>query len=410
LSLSPKQTQPTIPSANAAPAAGAKLREIAGYFLLLGFTAFGGPAAHLAMMEKELVHKRRWIDRQHFLDLLAAINFIPGPNSTEMVLALGKLRGGLRGMVVAGACFILPAVLIILPIAWMYVLYHQSPKIGGTLRGINAAVVAIVALAALRLGKSAITDAFTLAVAALAAIGQTITHQYRWAAGDVALLAIAAIAGWMRAAPWRGNPSTGPSPLAILPLALKTTLFSGPLLLALLFLKIGATLFGGGYLLVTYLQTSFVDHQHWLTTQQMLDAVAVGQFTPGPLLTTATFVGFVVAHDHFAAGPGLEIACALLATAAIFAPAFILVATLSSAIESIRKMPAARAMLGSMNAAVVGLIASTCGSMAIQTLILPGAARSAGIIAAAFALMLLLEINSVWIILASAAAGWLLLT
>ncbi len=401
---------PTTPPEHTGTPKGS-LREIARCFLVLGFTAFGGPAAHVAMMEQELVHKRRWLDRQHFLDLIAAINFIPGPNSTELVIALGRLRGGWRGLLVAGACFILPAVLIILPIAWLYVTYHQTTEAAGLLQGISAAVVAIVILAGFRLAKTALRDGFCAGIATLAAGGEWLSHHQRWALGNVCILALAALAGWARASGMR--PKTASTRAFLLaPFAAITASIgslSGPLLMTLLFLKIGATLFGSGYVLVTYLQTSFVDHRHWLTGQQLLDSVAVGQVTPGPLLTTATFVGFVLGHDRFGGGLAMETGCALAATAAIFAPAFVLIAGMGSWLDRIRRSPRARAVLDAMNAAVVGLIAATCFFLAQQALHSPELWLRAAMILACLAVMSRWNLNATWLIAASGGIGWLFL-
>ncbi|MGD0464012.1 MAG: chromate efflux transporter [Tepidisphaeraceae bacterium] len=401
---------PTTPPEQTAPPPGS-LWEIACCFLSLGFTAFGGPAAHVAMMEQELVHKRRWLDRQHFLDLIAAINFIPGPNSTELVIALGRLRGGWPGLLVAGVCFILPAVLIILPIAWLYVNHHQTTAAAGLLQGISAAVVAIIIVAGLRLAKTALRDGFGAGVATLAAAGEWFSHHQRWALGDVCILALAALAGWVRASGMGPKPASTRAfflaPVAAIMTAIGSV--SGPLLMTLLFLKIGATLFGSGYVLVTYLQTSFVDHRHWLTGQQLLDAVAVGQVTPGPLLTTATFVGFVLGHDQFGGGLAMEAGCALAATAAIFAPAFVLIAGMGSWLDRIRRSPRARAVLDAMNAAVVGLIASTCFFLVQQTLHSPELWLRAGLIVAALGVMLRWNVNATWLVAASGGIGWLFL-
>jgi chromate transporter len=377
---------------------------------MLGFTAFGGPAAHIAMMERELVHHRRWLDRQHFLDLIGAINFIPGPNSTELAIALGRLRGGGRGLVIAGACFILPAVLIILPIAWVYVDYNQRPQVAGLFRGIGAAVVAIVAVAAWRFARTAIRNRLAIIIALFAAGGQAFSHHYQWAMGDLAILALAAIAGMMRGAylskAATKNYTIVPYPIAILLAAFGSA--SGPIVMAMLFLKIGITLFGSGYVLVTYLQTSFVDQRHWLTSRQLLDAVAVGQVTPGPLLTTATFVGFVLGHNQFGGGLMTEVGCALLATAAIFAPAFLLIALMGSWLERLRRNPQARAALDAMNAAVAGLIAATCVIMAQQALQPPHAWAIAAMMIACL-VVTMSNINPTWVIAAAGLFGWIYL-
>jgi chromate transporter len=392
------------------------LREIAAYFIRLGFTAFGGPAAHIALMEEQLVQRRKWLDRTHFLDLIALINFLPGPNSTELAIALGRLRGGWRGLIIAGTCFIVPAVLIILPIAWLYVNYGHLPHVLGILRGISAAIVAIMATAVVRLARTVLRDPFTLLVTIAAAIGEFFVHRHRLPLGDLAILAAAALVGMFRAgnglkpairsiaaAPAAGGLS------AIIAAAASVGTLAGPIVMTLLFLQIGATLFGSGYVLVTYLQSLFVDHRHWLTQQQMLDAVAVGQITPGPLLTTATFVGFLLGHNQFGGGLAMEIACALAATAAIFAPSFLFVGLLGNRLEKLRSSAGARGALDGMNAAVVGLIGMTCLFLGQQALMPPTSGVCAAILLISAGLLLMTRINSSWVILAAGVAGFFLL-
>jgi chromate transporter len=398
-----------------APKTG-RLWEIARYFTRLGFTAFGGPAAHIALMERQIVEERHWLDRTHFLDLIALINFIPGPNSTELAIALGRLRGGWRGLIIAGSCFILPAVLIILPIAWLYVNYGQLPHVAGILRGISAAIVAIMATAVIRLAKSALRDPFTGIVTILAGIGEFFVHRHRLPLGDLAILAAAALAGIFRSG---GGVKSTVRSIAVAPamsglsaiigaVSAAGTL-AGPILMILLFLQIGATLFGSGYVLVTYLQSLFVDHHHWLTQRQMLDAVAVGQVTPGPLLTTATFVGFLLGHNQFGGGLLREVACAIAATAAIFAPSFLLVGLLGNHLEKLRASRSARGALDGMNAAVVGLIAMTCIFLGRQALLPPAMGICAAILLISLALLLATRINATWVILGAAIAGFFLL-
>jgi chromate transporter len=367
-------------------------------------------------MEQQLVEQRRWLDRTHFLDLIALINFIPGPNSTELAIALGRLRGGRRGLFVAGICFILPAVLIILPIAWLYVSYGQLPHVAGILRGISAAIVAIMATAVIRLARSALRDPFTGIVAVAAGVGEFFVHQHRLPLGDLAILAAAALTGVVRAG---GGFKSAMRSIAIVPaISGASTIvgavsavgaLAGPILMMLLFLQIGATLFGSGYVLVTYLQSLFVDHHHWLTQQQMLDAVAVGQITPGPLLTTATFVGFLLGHNQFGGGLWREIACAVAATTAIFAPSFLLVGLLGNHLERLRASRSARGALDGMNAAVVGLIAMTCIFLAQQDLLPPARGVCSSILLISVGLLLLTRINSSWVILAAGFAGFLFL-
>lgn len=379
------------------------LGEVARYFLRLGFTAFGGPAAHVAMMEEHLVHRRKWLDRRHFLDLIAAINFIPGPNSTELAIHLGYVRAGWPGLFAAGACFITPAVLIILPIAWVYVRFGQLPQAQGLLHGVNAAVVAIVAAAVVRFSKTGIKDRFTFVIAIAAALAEFFVHRYRLALGDVATLATAAIAGAL----WYARPRLGKLPMLSLgPGVLAAAAVAAPAgigLMTLLFLKIGATLFGSGYVLVTYLQTSFVDQRGWLTHGQLLDAVAVGQVTPGPLLTTATFIGFILGYQRFGGGFARAALSAVIATAAIFGPSFCFIALLGPVLPRLRNHPVARGALDGMNAAVVALIAVTTVILATQALRSPGAGAIAGLSLAA---LLVWNVNSTWLILASAIVGF----
>jgi chromate transporter len=382
-----------------------RLKEVAGLFLRLGFTAFGGPAAHISMMEDEVVHRRKWIDRQHFLDLVAAVNFIPGPNSTELAIHLGLLRAGFPGLLMAGTCFIAPAVLIILPIGYAYVTYGHLPAAAGPLMGIRAAIVAVIAAAMLRFGKSAIKDFKSAAIF----IG-TAAAGFFFTGSELILLGLAAVAGLIgrrglappTKASQAGISETNGNKTLPLLLAAPTLSASSKLLtLNLFFLKVGATLFGSGYVLVSYLQNGLVDDLHWLSPAQMADAVAVGQVTPGPLLTTATFIGYVLGHQW--SGHGQAVLAAILCTISIFLPSFLFIALLSPLWERLRKSSRARGALDAMHAAVVALILLTLIGLARQTLLSP----TAGIIAAgSFATLLLTRLNSTWLILAAALIGF----
>ena len=283
-------------------------------------------------------------------------------------------------------------------------------------KGISAAVVAIVAAAAIRLGRSVIKDPLAASIALLAALAEGVSHRRQWTWGDVLILAAAAGIGAMRSTRPTASATTlslSPAPLAALPLAAllwtSSIALAGPLLMTLLFLKIGATLFGSGYVLVTYLQSSLVDQRHWLTQQQMLDAVAVGQLTPGPLLTSATFIGFVLGHRQFGYGLRGEIACALAATIAIFAPAFVLVTLLGGWMQRLRRYSPARGALDATNAAVVGLIAATCVSLTFHALAPPSTWISLVLIAASLLVLLRWQLNSTWLIAVAALVGWLCL-
>jgi chromate transporter len=376
------------------------IRELAALFTRLGFTAFGGPAAHVALMEDEIVTRRHWLDRQHFLDLVAAVNFVPGPNSTELAIHIGQLRGGLRGLIVAGACFIGPAMLIILPIAWAYVKWGATPQAGPALRGIAAAVAAIVAFATFRFAHTAIKDPLTAIIGALVAAHAIIAPFLHWPQPELPSLLFAAIVGGV----WYRHKALSARLLAI-PLGFWPELVR----LGLVLLKIGATLFGSGYVLISYLQSEMVDHRGWLTQQQLSDAVAVGQFTPGPLLTTATFVGYLLGSTKFGGGMGGGILCGVAATCAIFLPAFVLVAIFGPLLQRIRQNPTARGALDGMNAAVVGLMLVIAMRM-IWPAVYDSAGRRLNFIGVVILIGALLglwrKVNTTWLIVAAGAIGW----
>lgn len=410
---------------------GGRLREVASLFLRLGFTAFGGPAVHTAMMEDEAVRRRGWLDRTHFLDLVAALNFIPGPNSTELAIQLGYLRAGFPGLVVAGFCFIVPAVLIILPIAWAYVRYGSIPQVQGMLEAVNAAVVALLLVMVVRLTRTAVKDVFTgvLAAAALAAsfaMDGRVPFQ-----PELAILAAAAVLGALRNT-WRGGggaalpaaattisaatSATAPAATAAVSGVAAGTLVSPPLLsVFIVFLKIGGTLFGSGYVLVSYLRTEMIERRPWLTSGQLLDAVAVGQITPGPLLTTATFVGYVLG-DRLSHGSMLVATLgALMATAGIFLPSFVLVAITGPLLPRLRQNSYARNALDAMNAAVVALISFVALQLALRTLGGPSWSGgtlhvefrgvASGVALAAFVALVRFDVNATWVMLAAAILG-----
>ncbi|MCM4157321.1 chromate efflux transporter [Gramella sp. AN32] len=320
-----------------------KLKEVAGLFFKLGIIAFGGPAAHIAMMEEEVVTKRKWMSRQHFLDLVGATNLIPGPNSTEMTMHCGHERAGWKGLFVAGACFIFPAVVLTGILGWLYVEYGKVPAIEPFLYGIKPAVLAIILSAIYKLGKKALKN-WQLGVIGVLVI----TASFLGVNEIMAILGAGAI-GLL----WFGVPkmlkkadSTFIFPLGIagsLSLAVQgisnTKLF-------LVFLKIGAVLFGSGYVLVAYLDGELVEKLGWLTKQQLLDAIAIGQFTPGPVLSTATFIGFQV--------NGLG--GALAATAGIFLPSFFFVLLLNPIVPKLRNSALAAGFLDAVNIAAVGVM------------------------------------------------------
>jgi chromate transporter len=334
------------------------------------------------------------------MDLVAAVNFIPGPNSTELAIHVGQLRGELRGLIVAGACFIGPAMLIILPIAWAYVKWGATPQAGPALRGIAAAVAAIVAFATFRFAHTAIKDPVTAILAAIVAGHAIIAPLMHWPQPEIPSLFFAAIVGGI----WYRH-KTFSAPLLAIPLGFWPEM----LRLGLVLLKIGATLFGSGYVLISYLQSEMVDHRGWLTPQQLSDAIAVGQFTPGPLLTTATFVGYVLGSTRFGGGMGGGVLCGVAATIAIFLPAFVLVAIFGPLLQRIRQNPTARGALDGMNAAVVGLMLVIALRM-IWPAVYDSSVHRVNFIGIVIligaSLGLRKKINTTWLILAAGAVAW----
>ena len=371
------------------------LGEIARCFLRLGLVSFGGPAAHVALMEEEIVRRRRWLTREEFLDLLGAANLIPGPNSTELAIHVGFVRAGWPGLITAGACFILPAALIVAALAWAYVRYGTLPAITGVLAGVKPVVIAIVANAILQLGRGVLTSRATIvlgvACATAAALG----------AHEIAILAAAGVAMWLGVAvrdAGRGGDDAVPRALA-LPLLTGAAGLSLPFSLGalfLVFLKIGAVLFGSGYVLLAFLRNDLVIRLGWLTERQLLDAVAVGQATPGPVFTTATFVGYLLGG---AAG-------ALVATVGIFLPAFVFVAVSGPLVPRVRRSPAARAVLDGVNVASLALMLVVTIQLGREALAGP---TGIGIAAASAVALIRFRVSAASLVLAGAVLGLLLL-
>jgi chromate transporter len=398
-----------------------RLGEVARLFLKLGFTAFGGPAAHVALMEEEVVHRRGWMDRQQFLDTVSAVNFIPGPNSTELAIHIGLVRAGWRGLIVAGVCFIVPAMMIVLPLAWCYVRYGATPAVGEALVGIKACMVAIVAVALWRFARTGIKDGFTAGVAVVALAMAVVGKRLGVPQVELIVLGTAAVAGVVWYGRGRGaidgvgtRSASGAAkrfswPLVALPISLGSTGFPAQIVqMALFFLKVGATLFGSGYVLASFLQSGLVEQHRWLSEQELLDAIAVGQVTPGPLLTAATFIGYVVGVRKFGGGTGAGVVSGVVATVAIFLPSFLFICVLGPILPRLRKSRWARGALDGMNAAVVSLIA-------VVTVWFAGSAllrQSGGIDPLAGAvfgislfLLLATKLNPTWLIIACGAAG-----
>ena len=375
------------------------LGELAPLFLKLGTIAFGGPAAHIAMMEDEVVKRRRWLDHQQFLDLLGATNLIPGPNSTEMAIHIGLVRAGWKGLVVAGSCFILPAMLIVWFLAALYVRYGSLAEATFLLYGIKPVIIAIVVQALWGLGKSAVKGPLT------ALVGVTVTVLFFRGINEILLLFAAGFItmaiqnlcrGWKQGI----HSVMGLSVFSILSvspelsstLALTTTVPVSLLKLTLFFLKIGSVLFGSGYVLLAFLRADLVDRWHWLTDQQLLDAIAIGQFTPGPVFTTATFIGYLVAGS-----PG-----AILATVGIFLPAFVFVLISSPFIPKLRNSSWASGFLDGVNVASLGLMAAVTLQLG-RAAVIDWFTAVLALISAV--LVFRLKINSAWLVFGGGVIG-----
>ena len=381
------------------------LKELAFFFLRLGVTAFGGPAAHIAIMEDELVRRRNWLSREKFLDLLGASNLIPGPSSSELAIHIGYLRAGWLGLLVGGACFILPAAILVGIIAWAYVRFGHLPAVAALLYGVKPVVIAVILQALWGLGRTAVKS-WVLAIAGIlcvllsfakvnvllilfgtGAILAVIQLLLRYISGKRkptgALTVISfwrgARAGLARIFPWAA--ATG-----------ATAVIPGMWPLFLVFLRIGSIVFGSGYVLLAFLRADLVEHRAWVTDAQLVDAVAIGQVTPGPVFTTATFLGYLLR------GP----VGALVATIGIFLPAFILVAISGPLIPLLRRSAAAGAFLDGVNVASLALMAAVTyqlGRSSIVDWVTIALAVSSAV------LLLRFRTNSAWLVLGGAAIG-----
>ncbi len=346
------------------------LAEVALLFLRLGVTAFGGPAAHVAMMEAELVQKRKWLTKERFLDLFGVASLIPGPSSSELAVFIGYERAGLPGLVVAGVCFVLPAALITAAIAELYVRAHEIPRVAGVLWGIKPVVIAIVASALVALTPKALKSPRLFAIAALATTA-SLLHQ----SAIVVLLGAGMISSATSSFDTKGK---------LLSVPLPSLLFA--------FVKIGALVFGSGYVLLAFLRDELVVRRGWIDERVLIDAVAVGQVTPGPVFTTATFIGYVLRG-----GPG-----AVVATVGIFLPGFVLVAVVRPLVAKIRASKRASAFFDGVNAAslaLMGVVGLDLGRAAVVDL------ATGAIAIVAFALVVRLRINATWLVVGGAIAG-----
>lgn len=389
-----------------------KLLELAKLFLKLGTIGFGGPAVHIGMMEDEIVTRRKWMSREHFLDLVGATNLIPGPNSTEMTMHVGYHHAGLVGMVVAGSCFIIPAVLITGFFARLYAVYGEIPDVAPFLYGIKPAVIVVILNALWKLGNKAMKR-WKLAILGAAVLTSSLL-------GMNEVLAI--FAGGILGMVWlhsgkneNASPENRRKKLSIFHVAVSTNflksgffpslLVNTPLAVAqnvpllklfLVFLKVGAVLFGSGYVLIAFLEGDPVHNLGWLTGQQLLDAIAVGQFTPGPILSTATFIGYQIAGFWGA----------VVATAGVFLPSFFFVAISNPYIPKLRKSKWASAFLDSVNVSAVGLMAAVVLKLGYATLVNWQSWVIA--LAATVAVFTLRKLNSAWLVLGGAVLGYLL--
>jgi chromate transporter len=388
------------------------LRELAALFLKLGATSFGGPAVHIAMMEAEVVRKRQWLTRQQFLDLLGAANLIPGPTSTEMAISVGFVRAGWPGLCVAGASFILPAALITGAFAWAYVRFGTLTQAVSVLGGVKAAVIAVIAIAIWRLGKTAVKNV------PLAALGGLALAAFFLGVNPIAILFGGGLLGMLAgratnlrsasalvlspAFPQRvlraavGTRALWSRPFAAVAMVSAATVVARPSVykIGLFFFKVGAVLYGGGYVLLAFLEQGLVQQHAWLTHQQLLDAVAIGQFTPGPVLSTATFIGYILGGV-----PG-----AAVATLAIFLPSFFYVALLAPVLFRLRQSAWIAAFLDSVNVCAVALMSGVTIRLGADAL--RGWAMWA-IAGAALAVLLRWKMSPAWVVLAGGLAGLL---
>ena len=384
-----------------------ELSEVILLFLRLGFTAFGGPAAHIAMMRTEVVERRRWISEARFVDLIGITNLIPGPSSTELAIYLGYLRAGWPGLLMAGVCFIGPAMLIVLALAWAYVTYGALPQIGWLFYGIQPVVVAIIAQAIWNLGRTILKGPLAAGLALLVLVlyflglnvlillfggaalyGLLRLLEHRWQKKPpVASLFVPSLGGNLRAL-W----NTPVSVLSARVLTAATPVSLG--LLFLTFLKLGAVVYGSGYTLLAFLRTDLVQNLHWLTDKQLLDAVSIGQFTPGPVFTTATFIGYLLGG-----WPG-----ALLATLGIFLPSFVFIALIHPVAARLREATWTAILLDGVNAAALALMTGVLVQLGQHALT---DVWTWLIALGSFALLLRFKFNSVWLILIGAVLGLL---
>jgi chromate transporter len=389
--LQPVAPEAARPSASSGAGNRTSLQELGLLFLRLGATAFGGPAAHIAMMEDEVVRRRKWLSEEGFLDLVGATNLIPGPNSTELALHIGWVRRRWAGLAVAGTAFIVPAMLLTTGFGWAYVRFGSVPAAGWLLYGVKPVVLAVVVQAIAGLLPRAARTTFLRLLAAstllLAAVG---VH-------ELAVLFGAGVVSLLRARAGQRGPDSLRAFAPLLPAVASAASMSSVTFGSLfwVFLKTGSVLFGSGYVLLAFLRADLVDRLGWLTEAQLIDAVAVGQVTPGPVFTTATFIGYVLL------GP----VGAIVATIGIFLPAFVFVVISGPLVPRLRASPAAGAFLDGVNVASLALMVLVTAQLGRAALVdVPSALLA--LIAAV--LLLRFRLNATWLVLGGAFAGWLL--
>jgi chromate transporter len=385
-------TKPFCPARSLIEPRASALRDVARLFLKLGLVGFGGPAAHIALMRDEVVRRRGWMGDEEFMDAVGAVNLLPGPNSTELALHIGRRQAGTAGLLVAGACFILPPMALVLVCAWAYVRYGHLPAVLGAWAGAQPVVVAVVAMALAGFARTALrtTPAVVAGLLALVLAALGMHELVVLLAAGLLVLAVrmhsrtgGAAAGVMALVPWL--PAAAPAAATAVP---------GLGWLFLFFFKTGAVLYGSGYVLLSFLRGGLVERGGWLTEAQLLDAVAAGQLTPGPVFTTATFIGYLL-HGV----PG-----GLVATVGIFLPAFLLVGVSGALIPWLRRSPPARAFLDGVNAGSVALMAVVTWELGRHALTSPWQ----GALAAGSVLLLRAGVNSSWLVAGGALAGALL--
>jgi len=386
--------------------------ELTRLFLRLGCTAFGGPAAHIALLKDEIVGRKQWMTEEEFLDMLGATNLIPGPNSTEMAIYVGYRRYGWRGLLIGGLCFILPAVLIVCAFAWVYAKYGSLPAISGVLYSVKPVIIAVIAQAIWGLLKPAVKSRFLAVVGTCALVlallrvdtllvlfgAGVLVASLRWVSpaepGNVraparSLLSMFLITGAMVAFPvLMAHLPDGAAPAHA---GGHGVPFSIPRLF-LFFLKVGSVLYGGGYVLLAFLRDGLVGQWHWLTNAQLLDATAVGQFTPGPLFTTATFIGYLLG------GP----LGAVIATVGIFLPSFVFVALSGPLLPRLRRSPLMGGFLDGVNVAALALMTAVTWDLGRAALV---DWTTAALALASVVLLLRYRTPSAWLILGAAVLG-----